>query len=164
MKASSWRILGAVLGVAAGVAAIAAGFYVHGIAGYRLGHAWQMGVVVSGPRLLVAMGVVMIVGGLITLRFVVAGGILTAAPVVVGLVFAYAHVDHRMPNLHVWAAAVVLGLLSCVCAGLALQQEIVPIGAEIGSVAPLAAPFAAPPVDGQAQPESSVGVGVTPPE
>jgi hypothetical protein len=148
MNARSWRILGAVLGVAAGVAAIGAGFYVHGVSGYRLG-------LVSAPRLLVAMGVVMIIGGLFTLRFVVIGGILTAAPLVVGLVFAYDHVWYRMANLHVWAAAVVLGLLSCVCAGLALQEEIVPVGAE-----PPAAPRVLPPP----LEAPVIGVGVTPPE
>ena len=157
MNARSWRILGAVLGVAAGVAAIGAGFYVHGVAGYRLGLAWHIGVVVSAPRLLVAMGVVMIVGGLFTLRFVVIGGILTAAPLVVGLVFAYDHVWYRMANLHVWATAVVLGLLSCVCAGLALQEEVVPIGAE-----PPAAPRVLPPPQPLEAPV--VGVGVAPPE
>ncbi len=164
MKSSTYRILGAVLGVAAGVAAIAMGFYVHGVSGYRLGLAWHLGVVVSAPRLLVAMGVVMIAGGLLTLRFVVLGGILTALPLVVGLVFAYQHVWYRMANLHVWAASVVLALLSCMCAGLALQQEIVPIGARPAG-APLVPPQPAPivppppPVD-----EPVTGVGVTPPE
>jgi hypothetical protein len=150
MKASNWRILGAVLGIAAGVAAIVAGFYVHGVAGYRLGLAWHIGVVVSAPRLLVAMGMVMIIGGLLTLRFVVLGGILTAAPLIPGLVFAFDHLWYRMANLHVWAPAVVLGLLSCVCAGLALQGEIVPVGAE---------PLAPPPV-GPAPLESRTPAGV----
>src|SRR5664280_981545 len=150
MNARSWRSLGAVLGVAAGVAAIAAGFYVHGVAGYRLGLAWHMGAVVSAPRLLVAMGVVMIVGGLFTLRFAVLGGILTAAPLVVGLVFSFDHADHRMANLHVWAAAVVLALLSSMCAGLALQGEIVPIGA---------APAATPPIGSEPLAAKPVGVG-----
>ena len=130
MKASTYRILGAVLGVAAGIAAIAMGFYVHGVSGYRLGLAWHVGVVVSAPRLLVAMGVVMIIGGLLTLRFVVPGGILTGLPLVAGLAFAYQHEWYRLANLHVWAASVVLALLSCMCAGLALQQEIVPVGAQ----------------------------------
>ncbi len=155
MKAATWHVLGAVLGVAAGAAAIAMGFYVHGVAGYRLGPAWHMGAVVSGPRLLVAMGVVMIVGGLLTLRFAVLGGILTAAPLVVGLVFSFDHADHRMANLHVWAAAVVLGLLSSMCAGLALQNEIVPIGA---------APSAPPQVPPAPLGTPVVGVGVAPPE
>ena len=150
MKASSWHILGAVLGVAAGAAAIAMGFYVHGSAGYRLGPAWHMGAVVSGPRLLVAMGVIMIVGGLFMLRFAVLGGILTAAPLVVGLVFSFDHADHRMANLHVWAAAVVLALLSSMCAGLALQGEIVPIGA---------APAATPPIGPEPLAAKPVGVG-----
>ena len=154
MSARNWRILGAVFGVAAGVAAIAMGFYVHGAAGYRLGPAWHMGAVVSGPRLLVAMGVVMIVGGLFMLRFAVLGGILTAAPLVVGLAFSYDHADHRMANLHVWAAAVVLGLLSSMCAGLALQEEIVPIGA---------APDATPPTGPEPLAAKPVGVG-TPPD
>jgi hypothetical protein len=156
MNARNWRIIGAVLGVAAGVAAIAAGFYVHSVSGYRLGLAWHIVVVVSAPRLLVAMGIIMIVGGLFTLRFVVIGGILTAAPLIPGLAFAYNHVWYRMANLHVWAAAVVLALLSCVCAGLALQEEIVPIGAE-----PPAAPRVLPPPPLDAP---VVGVGVAPPE
>ena len=155
MNARSWRILGAVLGVAAGAAAIGAGFYVHSVSGYRLGLAWHMGVVVSAPRLLVAMGVVMIVGGLLTVRFAVLGGILTAASLVPGLVFAFDHVWYRMANLHMWAAAVVLGLLSCVCAGLALQEEMVPVGA---------APATPPPVSPAPLGAPVVGVGVAPPE
>jgi hypothetical protein len=128
--ARPWRLFGAGLGVAAGIAAVATGVYVHGAAGYRLGLAWQIGgSVVSAPRLLVAMGVVMIVGGLLTVRYVVIGGLLTALALVPGLVFAYDHVWYRMADLHVWAAAVVLALLSCVCAGVALQRQIVPVGA-----------------------------------
>ncbi len=179
MNSSTYRTLGAVLGVAAGVVAIAMGFYVHRVSGYRLGLAWHLGVVVSAPRLLVAMGVVMIIGGLLTLRFVVLGGILTALPLVLGLAFAYQHVWYRMANLHVWAASVVLALLSCVCAGLALQQEIVPVGAEPTGptpVSPPPAPLVSPPpapLDSPPPPpylppppldEPGAGVGVTPPE
>jgi hypothetical protein len=167
MSSSTYRILGAVLGVAAGVAAIAMGFYVHGVSGYRLGLAWHLGVVISAPRLLVAMGVVMIIGGLLTLRFVVLGGILTALPLVAGLAFAYQHEWYRMANLHVWAVSVVLALLSCVCAGLALQQEIVPVGAQ-----PTGAPLVPPPAPSQVPPtlppppldDPAVGIGVTPSE
>jgi hypothetical protein len=131
MNARSWRILGAVLGVAAGVVAIGLGLYIHSRHPWAVAGVWHIaGVAVSAQRLLAAMGLLMIVGGLIVLRSPVVGGILVAVAIVIVLVLIYHHPYSRMTNVRVWAAPIVLGLLSSMCAGLALEHEIVPIGAE----------------------------------
>jgi hypothetical protein len=131
MNARSWRNLGAVLGVAAGVVAIGLGLYIHSRHPWAAGGVWRIaGVAVSVQRLLAAMGLLMIVGGLVVLRSRTAGGILVAAAVVIALCLIYTHANVRMTLVRVWAAPVVLGLLSSMCAGLALEAEIVPVGAE----------------------------------
>jgi hypothetical protein len=128
MNARSWRILCTWLAIAGGVVAIGLGFYVHSSHPWAVGGNWHVGVVVSPQRLLAAMGLVMIVGGLVALRSRVAGGILVAAPVVIALVLIYTHPLFRMTNIRVWAAPIVLATLSSVCAGLALEKEVEPVG------------------------------------
>src|SRR5271157_4055506 len=111
MNARSWRILGAVFGVAAGVVAIGLGLYIHSRHPWAVGGVWRIGgVAVSAQRLLVAMGLLMIVGGLVVLRSRVVGGILVAAALVIALCLIYTHATPRVTNVRVWAAPIVLGL------------------------------------------------------
>jgi len=172
MSAAAWRRLGAVFALAGGVVAIGLAFYIHSSHPWTLGGTWQVaGIVVSAQRLLAAVGLVMIIGGLVLVRSSVAGGIVVTAPLVVALAFAYTHaairaadltpIDVRMNTLRVLAAPLVLGLLAAVCAGLALQDEIVPVGAEAEPGTPPAAPFAVPPAQGPAQPEAPIGAGTS---
>jgi hypothetical protein len=141
MNARSWRTLSTLLAIAAGVVAIALGVYIHSRHPWAVGGNWHIaGVVVSPQRLLAALGLLMIVGGLVVLRSRAAGGILVAGAIVIALCLIYKHADFRMTNIRVWAGPVVLGLLSSMCAGLALEDEIVPVGAVPVSAAPVAAP------------------------
>ena len=131
MNARSWRNLAAGLGVLAGIVAIGIGLYIHSRHPWAVGGIWRIGgVAVSAQRLLGAMGLLMIVGGLVVLRSRTVGGVLVAAAIVIALVLIYGHSYSRSTNVRVWAAPIVLGLLSSVCAGLALEDEIVPVGAE----------------------------------
>jgi len=129
MSPRNWRIAGSIFGLLAGVAAIGMGFWVHGVAGYRLGDTWVlMGFTLSAPRLLVAMGVLMIVGGIILIWSDVAGGIIVGVAVSIGLIWCFYHVDHRVANLKLWAAATVLGFLASMCAGIALNGRVDAVG------------------------------------
>ncbi len=83
---------------------------------------------VSPQRLLAAMGLVMIVGGLLVQRTRVVGGVLVAAAVVVALCLIYTHTWSRTTNVWVWSAPIVLAVLGAVFAGLALKAEIEPVG------------------------------------
>ena len=131
MNARSWRNLAAGLGVLAGIVAIGIGLYIHSRHPWAVGGIWRIGgVAVSAQRLLGAMGLLMIVGGLVVLRSRTVGGVLVAAAIVIALVLSYGHSYSRSTNVRVWAAPIVLGLLSSMCAGLALEAEIVPVGAE----------------------------------
>jgi hypothetical protein len=128
MSGRNWGMLSAALAVAGGAVALGLAFYIHSSHPFAVGGNWHPGVAVSPQRLLAAAGLVMIIGGLVVLRSRVVGGILIAAPLVIALCFIYAHTYVRMTNLRVWAATIVLGLLAAVCAGLALQREVEPVG------------------------------------
>ena len=158
MNARSWRNLGAALGVVAGVVTIGIGLYIHSRHPWAVGGVWRIGgVAVSAQRLLGATGLLMIVGGLVVLRSRVVGGILVAAAVVIGLCLIYTHAGFRMTNIRVWGAPVVLATLSSVCAGLALEAEIVPVGA-----VPVGAASVPPPLEMPVAPEGPAGVGSPP--
>ena len=129
MSPRSWRIAGFIFGLLAGVAAIGMGFWVHGVAGYRLGDTWVLvGFTLSAPRLLVAMGALMIVGAIVLIWSDVAGGIIVGGAVCVGLVWCFYHVDHRVANLKMWSSATVLGFLAAMCAGISLGGRTEGVG------------------------------------
>ena len=156
MSAKSWRVCGLVCGLLAGIAAISVGYWVHGIAAYRLGHAWVIvGVTVSGPKLLVGVGVIMLIGALILFWKDIPGGIILGLAAAAGLVWSYKHHDHMMANLKLWAAAAVLAFLASVCAGFSLGSRVEAVGLQ-ARPAPAGPPPAPEP---EAAPEP---VGVTP--
>jgi len=129
MSPRSWRIAGFVLGLLAGISAVGMGSWVQGVAGYRLGRTWVVvGFTISSPRLLVAMGVLMIIGAIILIWSDVAGGIIVGGAVCVGLVWCFYHVDHRVANLKMWAIATVLGFLAAMCAGISLGGRTEAVG------------------------------------
>jgi amino acid transporter len=124
-----YRLLATTLAIVAGVIAIALAFYVHSRHPWAVGGNWRIaGVAVSPQRLLAAMGLVMIVGGLLVQRTRVVGGVLVAAAVVFALCLIYTHTWSRTTNVWVWSAPIVLAVLGAVFAGLALKAEIEPIG------------------------------------
>lgn len=108
MKGTAMRKYAAVIGILAGVAAIGMGLYIHS-AQPKLGPSWHViGILVTSPRLLLGVGVVMIVGGVLMLWNPAAGGVIVLAGAVLGLVYCYTHEWTRFPLLKVWAPAVIL--------------------------------------------------------
>ena len=124
MKGTAMRKFAAVVGMLAGVAAIGMGFYIHA-AQPRLGPSWHVtGILVTSPRLLLGVGVVMIVGGVLTLWKPAVGGIIVLAGAVLGLIYCYTHEWHRLDLLLVWALPVALGWLAGILAGSALAKSV----------------------------------------
>ena len=141
MSARSWRLWGCFLGLLAGIAAISLGYWVHGVAGYRLGRTIVVvGFTVSAPRLLVAVGIVMLVGAVILLWKDIPGGIIIGVAAIVGLIWSYEHPDHMMANLKLWGASAVLAFLASMCAGFSLSKRVEAVGLEPAPTPPAPAP------------------------
>ena len=124
MKGTAMRKYAAVIGMLAGVAAIGMGLYIHA-AQPKLGPSWHViGILVTSPRLLLGLGLVMIVGGVLTLWNPAIGGGIVLASAVLGLVYCYTHEWHRFDLLKVWAPAVILAWIAGILAGYALTQSV----------------------------------------
>ncbi len=134
----TWRTLATGLSVVAGVVAIALAFYIHSRHPWAVGGNWKiLGVVVSPQRLLAAMGLLMVVGGLVVQTSRWLGGVLVAVACVIAQCLIYTHAEFRTANVWVWSAPIVLAVLGAVFAGLALKAEIEPVGREeLGVPAP----------------------------
>ncbi|MEI6452108.1 MAG: hypothetical protein WCP98_19470 [Actinomycetes bacterium] len=114
----------AAVGVLAGVSAIAMGLYIHS-AQPRLGPSWHVaGILITSPRLLLGLGIVMVVGGVLTLWNPALGGLLVLVSAVLGLVYCYTHEWHRLDLLKLWALPVILGWLAGILAGYALAKSV----------------------------------------
>jgi len=104
--------------------AIAMGFYIHS-AQPLLGPSWHLGgVLVTSPRLLVGLGIVMVVGGALTMWSPALGGLLVLSSAVLGLVYCYTHEWTRIPLLKIWAPPVILGGIAGILAGYALAKSV----------------------------------------
>jgi len=123
MKKDAIHRYAAIVGVLAGVSAIALAFYIHA-AQPKLGPSWHIGILVTSPRLLAAMGVIMVIGGVLTLWSPAAGGLLVLFPAVVGLVYCYTHAWTRITLLEIWAAPMLLAWLAGILAGYALAKDV----------------------------------------
>jgi len=124
MKNDAIHKYAALVGVLAGVSAIALAFYIHS-AQPKLGPSWHIaGILVTSPRLLAAMGVIMIIGGILTLWSPAPGGLLVLVPAVIGLIYCYNHEWTRIPLLKIWATPMLLGWLAGILAGYALAKDV----------------------------------------
>jgi hypothetical protein len=123
----------AFVGILAGVAAVAIALYMSA-QDAQLGYPWGVSVgfisdseyllkALSAAGLMLGMGVVMIAGGLLTLKNVAVGGVMVVAAAVVGLVFTYTHEWHRVDLLYYWAVPLLLCWVAGILAGYALQRE-----------------------------------------
>jgi hypothetical protein len=114
----------ALVGVLAGISAIAMGLYIHS-AQPKLGPSWHLaGILVTSPRLLIGLGTVMVIGGVLTLWNPALGGLIVLLSAVIGLVYCYTHTWTRIPLLKIWALPVVLGWLAGILAGYALARDV----------------------------------------
>ena len=124
MKQAAIFKYAAAVGVLAGISAIAMGFYIHA-AQPKLGPSWHVaGILVTSPRLLLGLGVVMIIGGVLTLWNPALGGLIVLVSAVLGLVYCYTHEWHRLDLLKVWALPVILGWVAGILAGYALAKSV----------------------------------------
>lgn len=124
MKTDAITRYAAIVGVLAGVSAIAMGFYIHS-AQPKLGPSWDIaGILVTSPRLLLGIGIIMVLGGVLTLWSPAGGGLIVLACAVVGLVYTYTHEWHRIDLLWVWALPVILAAVAGVLAGYALGKSV----------------------------------------
>ena len=124
MKQAAIFKYAAAVGVLAGISAIAMGFYIHA-AQPKLGPSWHVaGILVTSPRLLLGLGVVMIIGGVLTLRNPALGGLMVLVSAVIGLIYCYTHEWHRLDLLKVWALPVILGWVAGILAGYALAKSV----------------------------------------
>ena len=124
MKNDAIHKYAALVGVLAGVSAVALAFYIHS-AQPKLGPSWHIaGILVTSPRLLAAMGVVMVIGGILTLWSPAPGGLLVLVPAVIGLVYCYNHEWTRIPLLKIWATPMLLAWLAGILAGYALAKDV----------------------------------------
>lgn len=127
------RKYAAATGALSGVVAVAAALVMSTqdpILGPPWGHTWGfvaetdlLLTALSAVGLLFGMGLVMIAGGLVTLKSPAIGGIITVSAAVVGLVYTYTHQWYRMELLTWWAAPVLLCWLAGILAGYALHRE-----------------------------------------
>jgi hypothetical protein len=124
MKQAAIFRYAAAVGVLAGISAIAMGLFIHS-AQPKLGPSWHVvGILVTSPRLLLGLGLVMIVGGVLTLWNPALGGLLVLVSAVLGLVYCYTHEWHRLDLLKIWALPVILGWIAGILAGYALAKDV----------------------------------------
>jgi hypothetical protein len=124
MKKDAIHTYAAIVGILAGITAIALAFYIHS-AQPKLGPSWHIaGILLTSPRLLAAMGVVMVIGGVLTFWSPAGGGLLVLVPAVIGLIYCYDHEWTRIPLLKIWAAPMLLAWLAGVLAGYALAKDV----------------------------------------
>jgi len=144
MKASTFGLYAAACGALAGLAAIGGGLYAHsvqpqfGTPGF-FGLDW--GVVFSGVGMLMGTGVIMVVGGLLALKWPSVGASIVCVAAMVGLVYTFDRGDGAwMPLLYYWAAPWLLAWLAGIFAGYALHARVEPYGNGSGPAVTAPAP------------------------
>lgn len=125
MKPRTLRLLTAVVGVLAGGSAVAGGlvaragqpeFGIPAFFGLYADH-------LSGVHVLVGLGVVMVVGGLVSVRWPSVGAVVVLVATCIGMVYVYDRGQYRwVPMLYYWAAPWVLAWLAGIFAGLLLSR------------------------------------------
>ncbi|HOT24091.1 MAG TPA: hypothetical protein PLB30_07485 [Thermoleophilia bacterium] len=134
MKASRFTRYAAMCGVLAGLSAIAGGLYAHavqpefGIPGF-FGAQWDLAF--SGVGSLIAIGVVMVVGGVLSFKWPSVGASIVSVAAMVGLAYVFDRGQYRwLPLLYYWAAPWILTWLAGIFAGYALHERVEPYGGE----------------------------------
>jgi hypothetical protein len=144
MKPNNFSLYAAVCGILAGLAAIGGGLYAHsvqpefGTPGF-FGLAWDQGF--SGVGMLVGLGVVMVVGGLLSFKWASLGASIVCIGAMIGLVYTFDRGEWRwVPLLYYWAIPWLLAWLAGIFAGYALHARVEPHGnggsPAVGAAAP----------------------------
>ena len=120
MNGQKWVTLTAVAGVVAGLFAIGAGLYAHskqpdfGIPHfYGLYASW-----LSGVHILVGLGIVMLIGGLLSFKWPGVGAVIVCLAAMLGLIYTYGRGEWRWtPYLYYWWGPWVFAWLTGIFAG-----------------------------------------------
>lgn len=136
MSGSAFGRLAAACGVLAGLVAVGGGLYAHavqpafGTPGF-FGLRWDLGL--SGVGGLVGLGLVMVGGGLLALKWPSIGASVVCLATMIGLVYVFGRGQYRwVPLLYYWGAPWLLAWLSGIFAGYALHARIEPHGNGVG--------------------------------
>jgi hypothetical protein len=124
-------LLPAVLGILAGVSAVAGGLYAHS-AQPSFGYAHFFGLhsqYLSAVHVLVGLGIIMILAGIAALWRPGLGSVIVSLAAVVGLIYLFDRGQyHWKPLLYYWAAPWVLAWLTGIFAGYRTFATVTPIG------------------------------------
>lgn len=130
------RKLAVTLSLLAGVVAIVLAITFHATSPIHNVHGWVTSwkwlddtKIFSVSGALGGMGIIMIIGGLLIVRWEAVGGIVTILAAIYGLAFVLTHFDpNRIPLLYWWAAPMVLAWLAGICASYVLYDNTAPYG------------------------------------
>jgi hypothetical protein len=135
MKGQKMAVYAAVAGIIAGAFAIGGGLYAHSTQP-SFGYPRFYGIdstYLSGVHVLVGIGVVMVVAGLISLKWPSIGGGIVCAAAMVGLVYTYNRGEyHWTPLVYYWWGPWLFAWIAGICAGLSLAKRVEQLGAQEG--------------------------------
>jgi hypothetical protein len=127
MKGQRFANLTAIAGIAAGVFAVGAGLYarsvepVFGIPQFFGIHSDYL----SGVHVLVGLGVIMIVGGLLSFKWPSVGGVIVCTATMIGLIYTYNRGQYRWtPYLYYWWGPWVFAWICGIFAGYAAFKNV----------------------------------------
>jgi len=127
MKGQRMANYAAVAGILAGAFAIGGGLYAHSTQPI-FGIPQFFGIYskyLSGVHVLVGIGVIMVVGGLISFKWPSVGAIIVCAAAMLGLIFTYDRGQYRWaPLVYYWGAPWVLAWLAGIFAGYAAYKNV----------------------------------------
>ena len=127
MKGQRMAVYAAVAGVLAGVAAIAGGLYAHSTQPV-FGIPQFFGIYsryLSGVHVLIGIGVIMIVGGLLSLKWPSVGTIIVCVAAMAGLIYTYNRGQYRWtPMVYYWWAPWLLAWIAGIFAGYAVYKNV----------------------------------------
>ena len=127
MKGQKWASYAAVAGVLAGAAAIGGGLYAHSAAPefgipQFFGFYWDY---LSGVHVLVGIGVIMVVGGLLSFKWPSIGAIIVCSAAMLGLIYTYDRGQYRWtPLVYYWWAPWLLAWIAGIFAGYAAFKNV----------------------------------------
>jgi hypothetical protein len=131
MKGRAMAIFAAVAGILGGAAAIGGGLSAHATQPV-FGIPQFFGLysdLLSGVHVLVGLGVIMVIGGLVSIKWPSVGAIVVCAAAMVGLIYTYDRGPYRWtPLLYYWGAPWLFAWLAGIFAGYSVFQRVEQVG------------------------------------
>jgi len=127
MKGQRMAVYAAIAGILAGAAAIGGGLYAHSTQP-TFGIPQFFGIYsdyLSGVHVLVGIGVIMVIGGLISFKWPSVGAIIVCLAAMIGLLYTYDRGEFRWtPLLYYWWAPWLLAWICGIFAGYAAYKNV----------------------------------------